>query len=142
MTFYQLLGVSQNATMCEIRKGYLKKAGVEHPDKNPQNVERATEMMKRLNQAKDVLLDEQKRYKYDLSISRRVTLEPNEKNSFTESGDEWFAKRNGGKFKPTACTLSLLILATDSFGKRDFSKREKSKRKRRQKRFKRLLMGL
>ena len=59
---YHLLGVNVTASSQEIRRSHLSKARLYHPDKNPQQSE---EMMKYLNNARDILSDPEKRIKYD-----------------------------------------------------------------------------
>jgi len=61
---YELLGVDINATEGEIRKSYLAKARLMHPDKNP-GIQKSDEMMKYLNKAREVLFDPENRIKYD-----------------------------------------------------------------------------
>ena len=62
--YYSILGVSRTATQDEIKKAYRKLAVQYHPDKNPGNKE-AEEKFKEINEAYDVLKDEQKRAAYD-----------------------------------------------------------------------------
>ena len=62
--YYEILGVSKNATAAEIKKAYRKKALEYHPDKNPGDKE-AEEKFKEAAQAYEVLGDEQKRAQYD-----------------------------------------------------------------------------
>ena len=62
--FYEILGISKNATEAEIKKAYRKKALEFHPDKNPGNAE-AEENFKKAAEAYEVLSDAQKRAKYD-----------------------------------------------------------------------------
>jgi len=61
---YQTLGVSQNATKDEIKKAHRKLALKYHPDKNPDD-EVAREKFKRVQEAYDVLSNEEKRAAYD-----------------------------------------------------------------------------
>ncbi|GAB4432961.1 MAG: DnaJ C-terminal domain-containing protein [Anaerolineales bacterium] len=62
--YYDILGVSRNASEDEIRKAYRKLAMKYHPDKNP-NDKQAEERFKELNEAYQVLSDPKKRAHYD-----------------------------------------------------------------------------
>lgn len=62
--YYSVLGVARNADKDELKKAYRKKAMKFHPDKNPDDKE-AEQKFKEINQAYDVLKDEQKRAAYD-----------------------------------------------------------------------------
>ncbi|MEM9000957.1 MAG: molecular chaperone DnaJ [Bacteroidota bacterium] len=62
--YYEILGVSKNATAAEIKKAYRKKALEFHPDKNPGDA-KAEEMFKKSAEAYEVLSDQDKRAKYD-----------------------------------------------------------------------------
>ena len=63
--YYELLGVSRDATDIDLKKAYRKKALQYHPDKNPDNVEEATEMFANIRTAYEVLSDPQERAWYD-----------------------------------------------------------------------------
>ena len=62
--YYEVLGVSKNASLDEIKKAYRQKAIQYHPDKNPGDKE-AEEKFKEAAEAYDILGDEQKRSRYD-----------------------------------------------------------------------------
>lgn len=62
--FYQTLGVEKTASADELKKAYRKLAMKYHPDQNKDNPE-AEAKFKELNEAYDILKDEQKRAAYD-----------------------------------------------------------------------------
>jgi molecular chaperone DnaJ len=62
--FYEILGISKNASAAEIKKAYRKKAIEFHPDKNPGDTA-AEENFKLAAEAYEVLSDDTKKAKYD-----------------------------------------------------------------------------
>jgi DnaJ-class molecular chaperone len=62
--YYEVLGVSRDASQKAIRSAFRKLARKYHPDVNPNNPE-ATERFKEINEAHEVLSDPDKRAKYD-----------------------------------------------------------------------------
>mmetsp|Transcript_104923 Transcript_104923/g.157139 ORF Transcript_104923/g.157139 Transcript_104923/m.157139 type:complete len:542 (-) Transcript_104923:184-1809(-) len=62
--YYDLLGISTNATGGEIKKAYYKKARSCHPDKNPDDPQ-AAQKFQELGQAYNTLSNEQLRANYD-----------------------------------------------------------------------------
>lgn len=62
--FYEILGISKNATAAEIKKAYRKRAIENHPDKNPGNKE-AEEKFKQAAEAYEILSNPDKKARYD-----------------------------------------------------------------------------
>ncbi len=62
--YYQILGVSQDASQDEIKEAYRELALQYHPDRNPDQ-ENAEEKFKEVSEAYDVLSDPEKRQVYD-----------------------------------------------------------------------------
>jgi len=62
--YYDILGVSKNASEEELKRAYRKLAMKYHPDKNP-NKKEAEERFKEINEAYAVLSDKEKRKQYD-----------------------------------------------------------------------------
>jgi molecular chaperone DnaJ len=65
-THYEILGVSKDASESEIKKAYRKLSLQYHPDRNPDP--EATEKYKAINEAHEILSDEQKREQYNMEL--------------------------------------------------------------------------
>ncbi len=63
--YYQILGLSKQASADEIKKAYRKLAVKWHPDKNPNNKAASEEKFKKISEAYAVLSDPEKRQQYD-----------------------------------------------------------------------------
>lgn len=63
--YYQILGVSQDASAEDIKRAFRQLAMCYHPDRNPENTEEAGEKFKEINEAYEVLGDEKIRWQYD-----------------------------------------------------------------------------
>lgn len=104
--YYQILGVSSNASESEIRKAYRKLALKHHPDKNGGSAE-AEEKFKEIAEAYAVLSNPEERKKYDAERSGKIhpafgSANPKEEesdpfNPFAETGFTPF----GTKPKPS-----------------------------------------
>jgi molecular chaperone DnaJ len=62
--YYEILGVQKNTSKEDIKKAYRKMAMQYHPDRNPGNAE-AEAKFKEASEAADVLLDDEKKTRYD-----------------------------------------------------------------------------
>lgn len=62
--YYKVLGLDKNATQNDIKKAYRKLARKYHPDLNPNDTE-AQKKFQQINEAHEVLIDPEKRKKYD-----------------------------------------------------------------------------
>jgi DnaJ-class molecular chaperone len=70
--FYETLGVPRHAAAKDIKKAYRQGALRWHPDKNPRNIEEATERFRNLANAFELLSDPRDRGEYD----RQLLTEP------------------------------------------------------------------
>lgn len=69
--YYEILGVSQNATKEEIRAKYYELVKKYHPDVN--SAENSKEIIQEINAAYDVLRNENKRKEYDALLNQTYT---------------------------------------------------------------------
>jgi curved DNA-binding protein CbpA len=77
--YYRILGVNKDASAQDIKKAFRHLALRYHPDRNPDNPKQAEEKFKEINEAYEVLSDEQKKRQYDLlsnwpAYSRRTII--------------------------------------------------------------------
>ena len=96
MNYYELLGVCNTASKEEIQKAYKTQMKKWHPDINKST--EAPKMAVKLNEAKSILLDDEKRREYDISLEQDINESYNKytgkeqtnnqyQNVYTESND-------------------------------------------------------
>ncbi|KAJ7573863.1 DnaJ domain-containing protein [Mycena floridula] len=83
LDYYQLLEVAEDATADEIKRSFRRLALIHHPDKNHGDVEAATQRFASLQQAYEVLSDEQERAWYD-SHKASLAPEPDEETVYED----------------------------------------------------------
>lgn len=93
--YYEILGLSKNATQEEIKKAYRVYASKFHPDKYPENTKFAEDMMKQINIAFETLSDSLRKKSYDEWLELNSSRET---NSDTEGKDN---KENQNENKKT-----------------------------------------
>jgi molecular chaperone DnaJ len=101
--YYETLGVARGASAEDLKKAYRKLAMQHHPDRNPGD-KKAEQRFKELNEAYDVLKDDQKRAAYDrfghAAFEGGANGRPGEANfnmgGFADIFDEMFGEFMGG----------------------------------------------
>jgi DnaJ-class molecular chaperone len=74
--YYELLGVTRNATPEDIKRAFRKLAMQYHPDRNPGREKWANEKFKQINESCEVLSDPDKRAAYDKDSHIWVQQQP------------------------------------------------------------------
>ena len=67
--YYQVLGVTRDASQEQIKKAFRGLALQHHPDRNPQNQKEAGEKFKEINAAYEVLGDAARRQRYEYLVT-------------------------------------------------------------------------
>jgi curved DNA-binding protein len=93
--YYKTLGVDRKASADEIRSAYRKLAMKYHPDKNPGD-KKAEDKFKEINEAYQVLSDEQKRSHYDRLGSAYSNFRTTGGRPGDFRWDDWFQQQGSG----------------------------------------------
>jgi curved DNA-binding protein len=92
--YYKTLGVERKASADDIRKAYRKLAVQFHPDKNPGD-KKSEDKFKEINEAYQVLSDEQKRARYDQLGSAYSDFRTRGGRPGDFQWDDWFQQGGG-----------------------------------------------
>jgi curved DNA-binding protein len=92
--YYKILGVERKASADDIRKAYRKLAVQFHPDKNPGD-KKSEDKFKEINEAYQVLSDEQKRARYDQLGSAYSDFRTRGGRPGDFQWDDWFQQGGG-----------------------------------------------
>jgi curved DNA-binding protein len=104
--YYEMLGVTKNASSGEIKKAYRTLAIKYHPDRNLGN-KVAEEKFKDINEAYEVLSDQTRRVQYDQSINR--------KNFINKTGLGNFGRNNTAETKIATANRSRSRVESDDY---------------------------
>jgi DnaJ-class molecular chaperone len=96
--YYDILGLSKNATEDEIKKSYKKLVLKWHPDKNPLNKEEAESKFKEISEAYQVLINPEKKDLYDKYGSDG--LKQHENSGMNQSPEDIFSMFFGNNRSP------------------------------------------
>lgn len=123
--YYKVLGVDKKASGDEIKKVYRKLAKKYHPDLNPDD-EKAQEKFKEINEAYEILGDDEKRKQYDMfgaNYSHGQNFDPSRYgygsssyniNDFSDFFDMFFTGGGGRSSGPSGFNINDLFGGSNS----------------------------
>ena len=112
MDFYELLGIKKDATKEEIKKAYRDMVKRYHPDVNKSD--EASKIIISLNEAKETLLDDDKRSEYD-----KLLNDINHSKTYSNDSTSYSAKKEEYKenYSESYVTRWQFLMTYLNFGK-------------------------
>ncbi len=113
--YYELLGIKENATNQEIKTAYKQMVKKYHPDVN--KTKEANKIILSLNEAKEILLDNQKRKEYDLLLNKIKHSKQTSKNkneTYTTNTTEYKQKYSHTYITKWQFLINYLVNGLDS----------------------------
>jgi curved DNA-binding protein len=104
--YYEMLGVTKNASSSEIKKAYRTLAIKYHPDRNLGN-KAAEEKFKDINEAYEILSDQTRRVQYDQSLNRKKFI--------NKTGLGNFGRNNGAETKANTTNRDRSRVESEDF---------------------------
>src|SRR3990167_7655394 len=92
MSFYELLAIQKNATLDQINVAFRSQSLLYHPDRNPNNFALANTVQQKLQEAKTILSDPEKRREYDgrFNLPQQAQLKEYQRQQAYEQDDSVF----------------------------------------------------
>ncbi len=85
-SYYKILGIEKTALLVDVKKAFRVKALLYHPDKNKEAG--AEELFKQVNEAHQILSDEQARSNYDINLEYKKPLHSKEAEILRRSNND------------------------------------------------------
>lgn len=137
LNYYEVLEVSEKASKEVIEKAYKALAKKYHPDLNIDNKLEAEEKMKQINEAFDVLIDDEKRANYDSVLNKKREIEKRKeeisKNSVSSDSNSSNSQKNFEDHNKIAYSSGYSTDKDDNFYVNTYNMDEKTKKKLQQK---------
>ena len=101
--YYRILDVSRDGSAVDIKKAFRRLAMQCHPDRNPENASEAGEKFKEINEAYEVLGNENSRWRYDRFTSFNENMGLDTSEMLRKYAGMGFIVRGMGWGKPWGC---------------------------------------
>ena len=132
MDYYSVLGIGKTASTEEVKKAYKKLAKAWHPDKNRNNSLLATQRFQNILSAYQVLVDENKRTKYDRERREAAARKAEEEAAAARKAAKEAAARRYAEEVAAAARRAARQAAEEKAAKKAAEKAAAARRERRE----------